>query len=89
MAPRKWRALATLFLGVVLISNEAFPKSANATAAHALALKDFLVGMFAAGGDVLLSGFASIYFEMVLKSKTETFSVWDRNIQLSFWSALM
>ena len=29
---------------------------------------------------MLLSGFVSIYFEMVLKSKTETFSVWDRNL---------
>ena len=38
---------------------------------------------------LLLSGFVSIYFEMVLKSKTETFSVWDRNLQLAFYSMLI
>lgn len=42
--------------------------------------------MAASFGDVTLSGFVSIYFEKVLKSKTETFSVWDRNLQLAFWS---
>ena len=25
----------------------------------------------------------------MLKSKTETFSVWDRNLQLAFWSSLI
>ena len=43
--------------------------------------------MAAAAGDVILSGFASIYFERVLKSVEETYSVWDRNFQLAFWSA--
>jgi len=38
---------------------------------------------------VVLSGFVSIYFEKVLKSKTETYSVWDRNFQLAFWSILI
>ena len=32
-------------------------------------------GMAAAAGDVILSGFASIYFERVLKSVEETYSV--------------
>ena len=36
---------------------------------------------------MILSGFASIYFERVLKSVEETYSVWDRNFQLAFWSA--
>ena len=45
--------------------------------------------MAAALGDVLLSGFVSIYFEKVLKSTTETFSVWDRNFQLAFWSTVI
>merc|ERR1711972_922411 len=42
--------------------------------------------MAACIGDVVLSGFVSIYFEKVLKSKSETYSVWDRNFQLAFWS---
>ena len=90
---RKWRALATLTLGVVLISNEAMPRSQpgpNETRRdHEHRYKEFMIGMAASFGDVVLSGFVSIYFEMVLKSKTETFSVWDRNLQLAFWSSLI
>ncbi len=50
---------------------------------------EYLFGLAASFGDVVLSGFVSIYFEKVLKSKTETYSVWDRNFQLSFWSMLI
>uniref|UniRef100_A0A7S2JMY7 UDP-galactose transporter n=1 Tax=Haptolina brevifila TaxID=156173 RepID=A0A7S2JMY7_9EUKA len=92
---RKWRALTTLTLGVILISNEALPRAAAADASqealrtHNADLRHFAIGMGASLGDVLLSGFASIYFEMVLKSKSETYSVWDRNLQLAFWSSLI
>ena len=97
MPMRKWRALTTLTLGVILISNEAMPKmSAEKHGEHVESkhevehkLKEFAIGMAASFGDVLLSGFVSIYFEMVLKSKTETFSVWDRNLQLAFWSSVI
>ena len=89
LAPRKWRALATLCLGVVLISNEAVPKPLASGSGDTRMMNDYFVGMAASFGDVLLSGFVSIYFEMVLKSKAETYSVWDRNFQLSFWSAMM
>ena len=98
LRPRKWRALGLLVLGVLLISNEALPPGARASFASgnmpsdadaASALRSFAIGMAASFGDVLLSGFVSIYFEMVLKSKSETFSVWDRNFQLAFWSALI
>ena len=92
---RKWRALVVLTLGVILISNEALPKTSSSSGSPAAALRDqarlrsFAIGMGASLGDVLLSGFASIYFEAVLKSKTETYSVWDRNLQLAFWSSII
>jgi UDP-sugar transporter A1/2/3 len=35
---------------------------------------------------VLLSGFVSIYFEKVVKSKTEVITIWERNFQLCFYS---
>jgi len=89
LAYRKWRALTTLTLGVILISHEAMPKSSQQSEASKRAMAEYLVGMAACLGDVLLSGFASIYFEKVLKSKTETYSVWDRNFQLAFWSSIM
>jgi len=84
---RKWRALTTLTLGVILISHETRPKANDSSAAGQKALADWVIGMAACLGDVVLSGFASIYFEKVLKSKTETYSVWDRNFQLAFWSS--
>lgn len=92
LAPRKWRALTTLVIGVVLISHESMPKSKSGserTAAHERQMTEWLVGMAASLGDVVLSGFVSIYFEKVLKSKSETYSVWDRNFQLAFWSMVI
>lgn len=88
---RRWRALTTLTLGVILISNEALPKKDEGAsdAQHKHKMREFAIGMAASFGDVLLSGFASIYFEMVLKSKSETYSVWDRNLQLAFWSTVI
>jgi solute carrier family 35 (UDP-sugar transporter), member A1/2/3 len=35
---------------------------------------------------VLLSGFVTIYFEKVVKSKTEIITIWERNFQLCFYS---
>ena len=52
-------------------------------------MTEWFIGMAASLGDVILSGFVSIYFEKVLKSKTETYSVWDRNLQLAFWSSII
>lgn len=89
LAPRKWRALCTLVIGVILISHQSMPRSEGNHAAHERMMTEWLVGMAASLGDVILSGFVSIYFEKVLKSKTETYSVWDRNFQLSFWSMII
>lgn len=76
---RKWRALLSLTLGVVLISSETSPaRATQATASAASQLeawRRYGIGMGAAAGDVILSGFASIYFERVLKSIDETYSV--------------
>ena len=70
LAYRKWRALLTLTLGVILISHEALPKEQDA-AKRELAMMEYFLGMAASLGDVILSGFVSIYFEKVLKSKAE------------------
>lgn len=88
LAPRRWRALLSLTLGVVLISSETSPSHAVGAASHA-AWRDYAIGMGAAVGDVTLSGFASIWFERVLKATDERYSVWDRNFQLAFWSAAL
>ena len=67
---RKWRALTTLTLGVILISNEALPKDSH-QGMKSRAMREFAIGMAASFGDVVLSGFASIYFEMVRESQTQ------------------
>jgi UDP-sugar transporter A1/2/3 len=108
---RKWRTLAVMVLGVVLVSWESAPTAtatlsarANANAAATAVSPEYLLGVACAGAQTVLSGFGSIYFELVLKQKgtmssvvsgketTATpysFSVWDANIQLALWSVLM
>ena len=48
-----------------------------------------LVGYGAVLIEVSLSGFASIYFERVVKSTTEVISIWERNFQLGLYSIVM
>jgi len=45
-----------------------------------------LLGTAAVLTEVTLSGFASIYFEKVIKTDPETLSIWERNLQLALWS---
>jgi len=49
----------------------------------------FLIGCGAVILEVSLSGLVTVYFEKVLKSKKTNLSVWDRNVQLSFYSGIM
>ena len=46
--------------------------------------KNMSLGLFCVSGAAMISGFAGVYFEMVLK--TTTGSVWIRNIQLALFS---
>ena len=90
----KWCALVTLVLGVILISLESHPdnqcdgltRTASAdsdTTTYAV----YMVGVLAVTLDSLLSGLATVYFEKVLK--TTKLTVWDRNLQLAFYSMLI
>jgi len=90
----KWCALVCLVLGVLLITLEAQP-SAQACAEPAVVRSgmmpdspvSYAVGVVAVALDSLLSGFATVYFEKVLK--TTVLTVWDRNLQLAFYSMLI
>jgi len=101
----KCGALLLLVLGVCLISLLSQPAvactlpfggasadaseaaSAAATSAAAIAAAPYTIGLLAVTADSCLSGFATIYFEKVLK--TTVLTVWDRNLQLAFWSMLI
>lgn len=98
----KWRALAQLVLGCILVASPSFTHPAavtttaaaggsEATAATEASSAAYLqiFGYAAVLTEVLLSGFASIYFEKVVKSTTELVTIWERNFQLGLYSMIM
>jgi solute carrier family 35 (UDP-sugar transporter), member A1/2/3 len=77
----KWRALAALIGGVLLFSESLwsdkdnfFSKSEGAST---------FIGTMAVLIEVTLSGFASIYFEKVIKLDPLQMNIWERNFQLA------
>jgi multidrug transporter EmrE-like cation transporter len=103
---RKWRTLTVMVLGVTLVSWQSAPAATSGNsgdAARTGVSPDYLFGVACAGVQTMLSGFGSIYFELVLKRgvdprldaantsasthEREKFSVWDRNVQLALWSS--
>jgi solute carrier family 35 (UDP-sugar transporter), member A1/2/3 len=110
----KWRALALLVLGCILVAystldahkdtggaesvnqensagntlpasplNQIMPKDGNEW------VYGQVLGYIAVITEVCLSGFASIYFEKVVKSTNEVITIWERNFQLGVFSMIM
>jgi solute carrier family 35 (UDP-sugar transporter), member A1/2/3 len=80
----QWRALIALMLGVLLFSEPIWgdpdkQKVASKDANQALGTAAVLI-------EVTLSGFASIYFEKVIKTDPLQMGIWDRNFQLALGS---
>ena len=50
---------------------------------------DTALGFAAVLAEVTLSGFASIYFEKVIKATNVKLTIWDRNFQLAMWSIVI
>lgn len=101
---RKWRTLTVMVMGVVLVSWESAPtnnvKSIDGNVATSSSVSpEYAFGVLCAGVQTMLSGFGSIYFELMLKQKgvvesnqspdSYQFSVWDRNIQLALYSCVI
>lgn len=87
----KWRALVLLVLGCILVASPSFSKTSDSLTPvdnNSSAFKQ-LFGFGAVLLEVVLSGFASIYFEKVVKNTTEVVSIWERNFQLGFYSIAM
>jgi UDP-sugar transporter A1/2/3 len=82
-----------LVIGVSLISVNSVPKGGSSKAEGFVGMfgREYLIGIGCAMIQTILSGFGSVYFEAVLKDKTaaEPFNVWDRNIQLAFYSIII
>ncbi|CAM9337028.1 unnamed protein product [Ectocarpus sp. 4 AP-2014] len=81
---RKWRALVLLVLGVTLVSNGSYV-SAGKEDKKGIGWQ-YVIGVAAVLAEVSLSGFVSVFFEKVLKSRVVNLSVWDRNFQLAMYS---
>lgn len=77
---QQWVALVVLVLGIVLVQLT----SSKDNTSHTNIEQNKLIGFSAALTACVLSGFAGIYFEMILKGSD--ISVWMRNVQLSFLS---
>jgi len=90
----KWRALCCLVCGVITITEFSLQENARKHAsdipeAQAKDVYEFMVGTAAVLLEVTLSGFCSIYFEKVVKSKKVKLSVFDRNVQLATYSIIL
>lgn len=93
----KWCTLTILVLGVSLISVQAQPNvgcalqlpvsTTTALSPASASSTMYVLGVAAVTADSALSGLATVYFEKVLK--TTVLTVWDRNLQLAFWSMLI
>ena len=78
----KWGSLVILFLGVALVQlQSASPKPT--TPSHE---QNYTIGLLAVIVSCLSSGFAGVYFEMMLKGANA--SVWLRNVQLGMFGSL-
>jgi Nucleotide-sugar transporter len=80
----KWRALAALMAGVLLFSEPIWSKKDAFKSSNDNA--NTFIGTAAVITEVTLSGFASIYFEKVVKLDPLPLSIWERNFQLALVS---
>jgi UDP-sugar transporter A1/2/3 len=79
----KWRALVSLMLGVLLFSE---PIWGNPEMRKVVDGASPIIGTAAVLIEVNLSGFASIYFEKVIKTDPLQLNIWERNFQLALGS---
>jgi len=76
----RWRALVSLMIGVLLFSEHTWNKKEEMVNGNPV------LGTIAVLAEVTLSGFASIYFERVIKKDSGRMNIWERNFQLSISS---
>ncbi|KAF7259218.1 hypothetical protein EG68_03004 [Paragonimus skrjabini miyazakii] len=80
----QWLALLLLFSGVAIVE----PPSASGSGANSMSVsQNPSLGLFIVVCASLLSGFASIYFELLLKNSPK--SLWLRNIELASTSLVV
>lgn len=89
LSPRKWRALALLVLGCILVQYT--PPCAATSAANAAEAASMAKGLLMTLIMVSLSGVAGVTIEKILKNQgpgMAQLTIWERNVQLSFWGLI-
>ncbi len=76
----QWRAMVSLMLGVILFTSPVWYDMDFQAGGNAF------FGTAAVLTEVILSGFASIYFEKVIKTDPDKIGIWERNFQLALGS---
>lgn len=84
LLPTQWGALLILVSGIALVQLAQTDDKKVTTIDPNMPEQNRLIGFSAAFGACILSGFAGIYFEKMLKGAD--ISVWMRNVQLSLLS---
>lgn len=79
----KWSSLVILFMGVALVQ---FQSSSSSQSVDMPQQQNYLLGLIAVIISCLSSGFAGVYFEMMLKGSDA--SVWLRNVQLGMFGSI-
>ena len=85
----KWRALISLVFGVLLFSEPIWNKPTSTTTEQENNSPMVVIGIVAVLIEVTLSGFASIYFEKVIKLDPLPLTIWERNFQLALVSSFI
>eukprot|EP01038_Epipyxis_sp_PR26KG_P011301 gene11301-15161_t len=101
----KWRALLLLVLGCILVASPAYNRpidceslnanngneqnKSNSSPNNLTSMTESMIGMISVLVMVTISGYSAIYFESMLKKAGEKVTIWERNFQLAFYSALL
>ena len=81
----QWLALVILFIGVSIVQvSECREKEVNVSSSIE---RNSVKGFVAVCASCVLSGFAGVYFEMILKGTKQ--SIWMRNVQLGFMGIII
>lgn len=80
LSKMQWFSLVILFLGVSLVQLQSGTSTPSSTSSGPI--QSPTIGMVAVVISCIMSGFAGVYFEKVLKSTKQ--SLWVRNVQLGF-----
>lgn len=92
----KWRSLFLLVLGCILVASPTFNRCIcdfmekdSASSEEKVPWYESTLGILGVITMVTISGYSSIYFESMLKRVGEKITIWERNFQLAFYSALL